>query len=81
MDEKRRSLDDLYAVLHQMVSVVLGSETVDAVMQLLASLAAAHIPARRASVSVISTAGRPGPRSRLCVWLSTFGSLPAVRRP
>lgn len=58
MDDERRSPEDLDAALHQMASVILGEETVDAIMQLLVALAAAHIPGTAgASVSVIRTAG------------------------
>ncbi|HET7722038.1 MAG TPA: hypothetical protein VFK43_18850, partial [Acidimicrobiales bacterium] len=58
MNEERRSPEDLDAALHQMAAVVLGEETVDAILDLLVSLAAAHIPGTAgASVSVMRTAG------------------------
>lgn len=58
MDEERRSPEALDAALHQMAAVVLGEETVDAILQLLVSLAAAHIPGTvGASVSVVRTGG------------------------
>lgn len=58
MDEERRNPEDLDAALHQMAAVVLGEETVDAIMHLLVSLAAASITdTAGASVSVVRTSG------------------------
>ena len=58
MNEERRSPAALDAALHQMAAVVLGEETIDAILDLLVSLAADHIPGTAgASVSVVRTAG------------------------
>lgn len=56
MADELRSPEDLDAALHQMAAVVLGEDTVDAILQLLVSLAAANIPGTvGASISVERT--------------------------